>query len=85
MVIKLELQVIFPHFHVGLILSNITSFLEVLVGGTKYIHSLKISLLHILGNIYYSCPVPHSVYNICNPYSLELIAMLRLGLSHVHS
>ena len=30
------------------------------------------------------CPVPHLVYNICNPNGLKLLTRLRLGLSHLN-
>ena len=36
---------------------------------------------HLLKEI---CPVPHLVYNICNPNGLKLLTGLRLGLSHLN-
>ena len=43
--------------------------------------SLTVSKKHLLQEI---CPVPHSVYNICNPNGLKLLTRLRLGLSHLN-
>ena len=89
MVIKLELREIFPHINVGLILSNIPSFLGLLLHGTKYIKRLELHPLQILRNFKKHLlkdirSDPHSFYNICNPNSLKLLARLRLGLSHLN-
>ena len=87
MVIKLELQEIFPHISVGLILSKTPSFLGLLLYGTKYIQRLEMHILQFLRNTYYIReihPAPHSVYNVCYPNGLKLLTRLGLGLSHLN-
>ena len=83
MVIILELREIFPHINVGLILLNIPSFLGLLLHGTKYIQRLEMHPFkkNLLKEI---CPVPHLVYNICNPNGPKPLTRLRLGLSHLN-
>ena len=44
------------------------------------IASLIVFKEHLLKKI---CPVPHSVYNICNPNGLKLLTRLRPGLKVV--
>ena len=51
MVIKLELWEIFLYIIVGLILSNIPSFLGLLLYGTKYIQRFEMHLLEFLRNL----------------------------------
>ena len=43
--------------------------------------SLTVFKKHLLKKI---CPVPHLVYNICNPNGLKLLTRLRLGLVHLN-
>ena len=43
--------------------------------------SLTVFKKHLLKEI---CPVPHLVYNICNPNGLKLLPRLKLGFSHLN-